>query len=161
MNVARVIFSLFFIAACMLCSLQQARAESGNIFSEINPALEGVDFDAAIEEVVSSALGEGVGAKEILQMAMDAALQKAGLQNEDVAIAALIALLKAPGVTPEEIELAAQELRIPEDYLRIAKEDAELEGDVAYTPAEAPAPTGPGVTGVHPPPETIASPSRP
>lgn len=161
MNVARVIFSLFFIAACMLYSLQQARAESGNIFSEINPALEGVDFDAAIKEVVGKALNEGAGAKEILHMAMDAALQKAGLQNKDVAISALIALLKDPGVTPEEIELAAQQLLIPEDYVRIAKEDAGMEDDVAYTPAEAPAPTLPGDIGVHPPPEAIASPSRP
>ncbi|MDH3346984.1 MAG: hypothetical protein OEM02_02630 [Desulfobulbaceae bacterium] len=161
MKTLRFSLSLLLLLTCTLFILQEAKANSNNIFADINPALEGPDFDISIESIVQNALDQGTTIKQILTMAMDNSLEESGLKNEDVIISTLIALLKSTSAQTTDIELASQELMIPSEYLRIAKEDAGADDDVAYTEADAPAPAGPGDIGAHSPPEPIASPSRP
>ncbi|MDH4318259.1 MAG: hypothetical protein OEV64_07695 [Desulfobulbaceae bacterium] len=141
--------------------VQNASAEDDNIFAGLNPSLEGGDFDAAVETIVFNSLNQGMGATEILTMAMDQQLGGLGLNTQDVIVSALVALLKSPNLTPDEIELASKNLQIPDDYLQMAKDEIGSDEDVAYTPPGAPAPTGPGFNGAHPAPEANASPSRP
>ena len=159
MKLLRFSLSLFLLLTCTLSLSQEAKAITNNIFANISPALKGHNFDLAVESTVQNALDQGVTINQILTMAMDKTLEDSGLKNEDIIISTLIALLYSPGAQIEDIVLASQELMIPNEYLQIAKEETDTDEDVAYTPTGAPAPGNPGDTGVHPPPEPIASPS--
>ena len=116
-------------------ALAQERKAS-NIFIDLSPELNGEKLDAVVKTITMNAIIELMSPHQILSMAWADELGDRGLSNDDIVIAAMATLLSSSRVTDYVVEKAVNDLLIPNELFRIAKEEAALQSDMAYTPAK-------------------------